>query len=306
MVWADTYKPIPSDYYAALDLSEVANKLYPFGLVELDLSRKGQISDSLIQQIYFNENQRNEMAVLKLDIALESGATKLKLSEQEFVCHAKTSRGRNYALYLKGRSEADFDSLCSVLVKQPATTAKFQWVKLMISDAQAADMAACDQKPKLNQHLVAVTASVSDSIFAQRLGTCVTQSLSGMKNYAIGLIDTAQLLMNPEKLWASLSEQASALKSFVLNIRSELTQLSQQLGNLDSELILHYGCQMAGQTLAAAGAGALTGVGFLKLGSLFSQSLVKLNSMKPLFERLNALKRKGKGEVAKEIMSCAR
>ncbi len=304
--FADRYKSVASDYYPALDLNEVSNKLYSFGLIEFDLSRKGHMLNGSFDQIFFDELQKNETAVLRLDIALESGLAKLKLSENEFVCHAETSRGRKFALYLKGRNEREFNKICNSLTKRHSMGAKFRLLKYLVPDAKAADFTSCDQKPNSAQHLGAVTATVADSVFAQRLGTCFTQSINGAKNYFNGLADTAKLFLEPEKLWKNISEQAIALKNFVINIRSELTKLSEQITNLDPELILHYGCQLAGESLVTAGAGALTGFGLAKLATLFSNSLVKLNALTPVFERLNALKKKGHGKIAKEIISCAR
>jgi hypothetical protein len=66
--FALSYKSVPSDLYPYLDIHEVSQKLKPYQLLEMDLKKKGNIFNNSFDQLYFNPQDQNQLAILKLDI----------------------------------------------------------------------------------------------------------------------------------------------------------------------------------------------------------------------------------------------
>ena len=164
----------------------------------------------------------------------------------------------------------------------------------------------CETDPKLVKNLVTLrkTAVAQKDLVMQRVGSCLSQSLQGAQ-LAIpdGTLITT-LLTKPEVLWNSISEQAKALKDFVMNISNELKTLVQNFGTLDGDLVMNLVCHEAGQALVDG----LMGVGGLALAPKLSLALVKVSSrlkeLKDVFSRLTQLKQKGRVDLANGILSC--
>ncbi len=304
--WAVGYKIFTSSFYPALDIYEVSTALADFQFDELDLSQKGRVFSEGIDQIYFNPNNKNDLAVLKLDLEYQSSERFLKLSESEFVCHGKTRRGRSFSLFVKGRSEAAFSKICKSVTTKTVSAARFKLYNLLWEQAFAANGSACSGVKNFRDSISNLQNRLSESPIMQKLGTCLAESFRGAKGVFEGIRDGFQsLLSSPRDLWSEIKEQASALLNFVGHLKEEVVQLVQGLGDLDMDLAINLGCNLGGELLASSLVAAVTGVGLVKLSAALGQALLKLNGMKSIFARLNQLKSLGKAGIAKDILSCA-
>lgn len=312
---AQVYQYAPRADYAFQDINSVGRVLSQYGFIEFDLKRKGSVVESFIDQIYLNPKSKSELAVLTLDLSLSSKEKILKLSSSEFVCHSQTSTGRHFALYVKGKSTRETNEICHKLQMGSSNSfarsvfKPFNYLsQIFIAEASAKE----DCAPK-NTTLAAIgelSTELNESILVQRLGTCLSHTLNGAIGSAQGLSDQLKktfsaLLKNPRELWNEISEQATALKEFVWHIKTEVMQLKQALQEADMEMLMDVGCQFAGEFLVTTGLSALTGAGLVKLSLGFKNMFEKLKNSKTLFARLKELKSKGKGQLAKGVLSCA-
>ncbi len=301
---ADSYIVEKSDFYPALDIHEVSQVLYSHGFNEFDLSKRGQILSGAMDQIYFNINASDEIGILKLDLKLISNSKILQLSDREFVCHAQTSRGRSFSLYLKGRSQQDFSSICNSFANSKKSSRSATFLHFLIPEVMAANAGGCELGPTTAKNFREIRGRLSANLIVQKFGTCLTRFLQGSASTFTGVVSSIEALKDPVELWRKISVEAIAMKNFVLHMQSEITDAIEATANLDGELILHAYCHLLGEMGTSIGITALTGVGLVKLGAQFTQGLMKMVRTKSLFSRLNDLKRAGQIKAAKEILSC--
>lgn len=299
------YHSVASDLYPFLDIQEISQKLGVFQFFEMDLTKKGNIFNNSFAQAYLNAENVSQVAILKFDLQLDSGQTILKLSDSEFICHGKTSRDRFFSLYTKGQKFSDFEKVCARLNEKTIFSFKNFLIKKIVPDAQAAKATCPGDNPNLND-LAAVSNQLTELTFTQRISTCAIEAVrSALKTYTGAVEGAVSIVTNPSELWAQISQQALALKEFVLHLKSEALALFNSMQNMDGELIISLGCQLAGELLASSSLAALGGVGFAKLTQKLVQIFNRLSSNTTLLARLSNLARKGHPETAKGILSCA-
>jgi len=308
---AESYSVLKSDLYPFLDLNEIEQVLYSEGLIPLDSKKNGSLTGPFTDQVFLNPHQiHNQFAAVKLDISFSSQKKILNLADQEFVCHAQTSRKRSFALYVHGYSLSQVQKICNQFLNQRSQFSKMEFLqKIFISPAQAGtDL--CLTQPVVMFAVQGLSKALSESEIVSRLGHCLSTALKSATGSVTGLADSLknsfdQLLKNPTELWSEVKKQVVAVKDFIVHIKEEVTSLKQALTDLDSEMILHLGCQVAGEIIAGMGVGALTGAGMAKLSSRLLQIVLNLRKSKTLLSRLNDLVRGGRSEMAKKVLSCA-
>jgi hypothetical protein len=301
--FALSYKSAPSDLYPYLDIHEISQKLKPYQLLEMDLKKQGNIFNNSFDQLYFNPQDQNQLAILKLDIRLDSNQKILKLSDTEFVCHGQTARDRSFSLYMKGNKLSEFQKVCADLNKKTVFSFKKYLLDNVVTTAQA-QVECPDENINLND-ISRVSANLTDSVLAQKISTCAIDAVrSALKTYKGAVDGAVSILTNPLELWDQISQQARALKDFVMNLKSEVMGLYSAMKNMDTELIWTIGCQLAGELLAGASLSALGGAGIVKLTQKLVQIFNRLKDSKTLIARLSQLSKKGKTETAQGILSC--
>ena len=289
------YQLIAGKQFKGAELYEISKELKKIQLTELDLTRVGKIRPFLFDQIFVDGENSSNFAVVVMDLVHNEKI--LNLAGQQLVCHSETKSGRAFAIYFSDKKMARNISYCQ------NDFSKTSLLKFFIPHARA-DF--CETDPKLVKNLVTLrkTAVAQKDLVMQRVGSCLSQSLQGAQ-LAIpdGTLITT-LLTKPEVLWNSISEQAKALKDFVMNISNELKTLVQNFGTLDGDLVMNLVCHEAGQALVDG----LMGVGGLALAPKLSLALVKVSSrlkeLKDVFSRLTQLKQKGRVDLANGILSC--
>lgn len=302
--FALSYKSVPSDLYPYMDIHEISQKLKAFQFLEMDLKKKGNIFNNSFDQLYFNPQEEKQLAILKLDIQLDSGQKILKLSDSEFVCHGQTMRDRYFSLYLKGQNFSDFQKLCVNLNQKTIFSFKKYLLKNIVPVAYA-EIECPDPKSGNLTDISKVANNLTDSVLAQKISTCAIDAVrSALKTYKGAVDGAVSILTNPFELWDQISQQARALKDFVMNLKSEVMGLYSAMKNMDTELIWTIGCQLAGELLAGASLSALGGAGIVKLTQKLVQIFNRLKESQTLITRLSQLSRKGKSETAQGILSC--
>jgi guanylate kinase len=302
-VFALSYKEAKSDLYPFMDIHEITQKLNEDNFLEMDQSKKGNIFNNSFDQIYFNTVNSNKLAILKFDIQLDTSQKILKISDTEFVCHGQTSRDRYFALYIKGQKRNEFEKICHRINQKSSFSFRKYLIQNLMSEAQADE--SCQAKNSNLNHIASVSTEITQNVLMQRIGTCAVDAVrSALKAYK-GAVDGAiSILKNPLELWHQISQQAIALKDFVMNLKSEVMGLYENLKTMDTEMILAVGCQLAGELLASASLSALGGAGILKLTQKLVQIFNRLKNSKTLLSRLSVLSKSGKSETAREVLSC--
>ena len=311
MTWASAhYKISKVEDYPFMDLYEVEQVLYKEGFVPLDQKRLGFLTADFTDQIFLNPHQiHNQFAAVKLDISYSSKNKILALSDNEFVCHAQTSRHRNFALYLNGLSKHQINKICNQFSEAQAQYAKNEWLKrLFLPNVGAGEL--CLSQTPMASAVQNLSKALSESQVVSQIGTCLLTALRGATGTVTGLAESLKnsfnsLLLNPRELWNEVKNQILAVKDFVVHIKDELSSLKQALSDLDPELILQLGCQVSGEIIAGMGIGALTGAGIAKLSARLLQIAMNLKKSKTMLTRLNELVRGGQSEMAKKVLSCA-
>ena len=286
-----------------MDIHEISQKLIKSNFFEMDRSKKGNIFNNSSDQIYFNPENLNQIAILKLDIYLNQQNRVLKISDTEFVCHGQTSRDRHFALYIKGQKINEFLKICKDVNKRPVFSFKKYLLQNLISTARADDF--CQSKNSNLNHISNVATEISENILVQKIGTCAVDVVrSAFKTYKGTVDGAASILMNPNELWQQISQQAIAFKDFVMHLKTEVMGLYSAMKNIDTEMILALGCHIAGELLASASLSVLGGAGIVKLTQKLVEIFNRLKSSQNLITRLSTLSKSGKPETAREILSC--
>lgn len=296
----------PSNF-PALDIYEVTRKLASHGFYELDLKRKGHVFSTSIDQIYLHSSSEIKQAILVLGLQPKNKEKTYKISDTEFVCHAETDRGQFFSLYLKVENKNEFDSICNSF----STKSKFTWLRqpsflsLFMNRANA-ECSNCDKLLTLDPNLIQLGSTMENMTFLQKLGTCVSDAISGSGQVFSGAVDGfLSLLSNPQKLWSELSQQATAMRDFITELKDEVIQLKKTWNDVDSEILLSLACHLGGEVLTASSVALVSGVGVLKLSTTLAQAFLKLKNMHTLLKRVSQIKINGNPKVAKEILSCA-
>ncbi len=281
--------------FKGAELYEISNELKTIQLTELDLTRVGKIRPFLFDQIFVDSVDARNYAVVILDLAYHKKV--LKLSGQQMVCHAMTKSGRAFAIYFSDKKMAKTISFCQ------DTSNKNSLIKFFIPHARA-DL--CETEPKLVNNLVTLRkiAFEQKDLVVQKVGSCLSQSLQGMHSAIPDGTLITTLLTKPEVFWDSVSEQAKALKNFIMTISSEMKTLVKNFKALDGELVMNLVCQKAGQVLVeglAVGGGVALAP---KLALALVKTAASLKHLKDVFSRLNQLKHNGRIDLANGILSC--
>lgn len=306
-VFAQSYQYKKSDEYPAMAIYEIGQKLALSGFFEVDLKRKGHILKTPIDQMYLKYGSSTNQAILILDLKLNSQDRVLRISETEFVCHSETSRGRPFSLYLKVDTQKEFFEVCNLFLNKKSnvhSSKLYQLYQFMINPAYASNT-DCNETKLPYENLTQLNSSLEESTVIQGLGTCMSEVLRGSTQTFSGFKDgLLTMLTNPKELWHEISQQATALKNFLVHIKDEVIQLKNSLSGLDSDLALHLGCRLGGEILTSIGLGALTGIGVAKLSTTLIHAVLKLKEIPLLLTRLNQLKKMGNSPFAKEVLSC--
>lgn len=300
---AITYKSSSSELYPYIDILELSKIMKKFNFLEMDLNKKGNIFNNSFDQWYINSKDLNQIGILKFDLDLDTKQQVLKISENEFVCHGQTSRGRDFAFYVKGKSESQFKNICQQLTKKEIFSFRKYLLKNLLRVASA--QTSCDKNNTNLNQLSNIASDISQSVLAQKISTCAVDAVrAALKTYKGTVDGVASILTNPIELWHQISQQAEALKDFVMNLKTEVMGLYNSVKNLDPELIWTLACQLGGELLASASLSALGGAGLVKLTQKLVQIFSKLKNSNTLLTKLSVLSKLGKSQTAKEILSC--
>lgn len=275
----------------------------------IDQKRTGKLTADFTDQIFINPfNGNNQYAAVKLDIEYSAKDKVLNLSKNEFVCHAQTSRQRNFALYIHGLTRDRFLKVCDQFQAGQKSYAKGEVLyNFFVQDVRADN--TCKVKSSVELSIKDLSIALSESKIASKIGTCVSTALKGAVGTVTGLAEGLQksftlLLKNPKELWAEVKKQVVAVKEFVLHIKDELIQLKKNLTVMNEDLLLELGCHVSGEILASIGIGAVSSAGLVKLSARLIQLVEKLKNSKTILTRLNSLMKTGQNQLAKEILSC--
>jgi len=291
--------------HKALDIYEITLKLKNFGLFEMDLKRQGQFLNSDVDQIYFSPTDKNIFVILKLNLKFNKKSY-IKLSNDKFVCHAKTNQDRDFSLYFEGFSESTFQSMCNKFKNTSYFSRNFILYKTFLNFAFANESTRCHGNSRSNVKSISnISENIDTTEVVQQMGVCLSEFVGGVKSTFNGFSDElSKLLENPTDLWQNLSEQAKAIHNFILHLSTEAIQLKRAIGSLDNRLVIQLACRMGGEVLVSAGISAVTGFGLSKLALTFVSAINKLKSMSSIFTQLNRLNKIGQAHLAKEILSC--
>ncbi len=299
------YKIQSSDYYPAIDINEVTHILSSHELIEFDLKKKGNFFLGQMDQIYFNLSHLDQFAILKLDLVPNASEKIFKLSNNEFVCHSKTSRNRAFSLYVIGKSYDNFLKICNSFSSERKKILQSNLLlRLFFSEVHAGEN--CSLWQNLVGSVTELKNNLNNSLMMQRLGTCISESARGAGGVFTGFKDNFASLLttSPQNLWSELSLQAKNILDFVTHLKNELVELKNNFSDLDNELLISLVCHVGGEFLSSTALFALPGYGAIKLSSTIGSALMRLKGTKSLIHRLNDLRKEGKGHIAREVLNC--
>lgn len=300
--WGWAYEFKPKNKYNGLDLYEISQELKKNSFFEMDLTRAGRIPAVHFDQLFFNSADTNVYAAVVFDLIAPPSEKNLVLENSQIVCHAKTTSGRDFALYFSNLKYAAQISFCNT---HTTTTLKKLIIQTLVPSAFAEDCRSYTSilTKNIAQSRQAVTAG--SEWLLQKLGTCTVQAMQGGLGAAEGFgKGIVSLLSNPMHLWDQISEQAKALKQFVTHVASEVKTLIENFDTLDPDLILNMACHAGGEILVGGliSGGVLGIVG--KIGLALTKAALKIKSLKNVFDKLSNLKKAGRIDLANGILSC--
>jgi hypothetical protein len=304
------YEFHPSTKYNGLDLYEISSELKKNSFFEMDLTRSGRIASLHLDQIYLNEKNKDDFAVVIFDLQAAPNEKKINFSGNQLVCHAKTSQGRNFAIYFSNKKLSEGVSYCES-GHSSAARAVFNQI---IPRAAATDCASVNTEYAKNVTQIRDAMLGSGQWLLQKMGTCLLQAKSGgdqaVQSFADGVGNFGETIKNltsltPEKLWEKVSEKALAFKNFVSNISSEVKSLIQNFKNLDPELIMSAVCKSAGESFVSGLIFAGVAGVAAKIAISVAKFALQLKNLTAVFERLNHMKALGRVDLANGILSCA-
>lgn len=320
------YKLNPSKPNSQVDIFLFSQALNEFNLFPLDTTHRGSILKNDFDQIFIDRSNYNNFAVLKFDLHYLGSPGILKLSATDYVCHGTFDHQRSFTLFSSGIDSLIMEKICQKM--SPAKNAfqknnsakenfsRLSFLKLNIiqnllintSQAQINVQSQCKNNKNIKDinSIKNISSYFSSELAIQKIGSCLADVLRGSGHVFEGLLDGAKnlLTMTPAKLWNSLKETASGIKHFVLNIKDELIKLKNSFSQLNADLILSIGCQLAGEIITSAGISALTGAGYAMMAPRIAQIINKMGGLKHLFGRLNKMSQFGNSKLAEKVLSC--
>lgn len=152
--------------------------------------------------------------------------------------------------------------------------------------------------------------SISSHEIMKKIGQCGMDALKGVGDSLSSSLDFFKTLAtNPKELWAETKAAFVQLKSFVLNIKTELNGIFQNLSQIDLNQKLKLACSFTGSLVTAAVQGLVMGPG--ATARLIPALMQKLKKTSDYIEKIARLRHRGhpnldEEKLIVEVMSCAR
>lgn len=312
LAFSQGYKLEKSPLSSQVDIFLFSQELNPYNLFPMDLTHKGSILKQDFDQIFFDRNNFNNYAVLKLDLRYLGNHGALKLSETDSVCHGVFIGQRSFSLFTSGIEFKTVEKICHQVnitkndIKKNHYSKSMIAYELLFKQAQAMTTCSDQQNSKNVTSIKNISTQFSSEATIQKIGTCLANALKGSGQVFTGMLDGVKNLLSfsPREIWKGIKESVEGIKNFVLHIKDEMIKLKNSLSSLNIDLILSIGCTLAGEIITSAGVSALTGAGVAMLSKRIIDVISRIGKLKHLFERLNKLKFLGKGKLAEEVLSC--
>lgn len=306
---AEGYRLDAGPENSQVDLFLFNQEMEPHNFFPMDLTHKGSIGD--FDQIFFDRNNFNNFAVLKMDLAYLGAPGLMQLSEKDYVCHGSFTNNRSFALFTTGVDKELVGKICNQVnlakndIKKNHYSKSFLIYSMLMTSAQA--QATCKDKVVQNiGSMQNVSTQFSTQVAIQKLGTCLSDALRGAGNVFTGMFDGVKSLFttSPKELWNGIKKSATEFKNFIVNIKDEMIKLKNSFSQLNNDLILSIGCTLVGEMITSAGISALTGAGAAMMSAKIIKTINRMGKLKHLFDRLNKLSFLGKGKFAQKVLSC--
>jgi hypothetical protein len=211
-----------------------------------------------------------------------------------------------YLLMGLDMSEAHFLKVARPWIKK-SSKGIFSMLSI-ISSAHADDN--CELSPSAVSSLAATSSQLEDRALISKIAECGMDALKGGAGRIEETFDFfKKLATNPTKLWAETKESFRELKSFVLNIKSELQEVFQNLSGTDLNQKLALACSITGSMFVTAAQSMLMGPG--ALARALPLMMLKLKKTSTLLSQLGILKKQGVNlpdnkRVTSEVLSCVK
>ncbi len=261
---------------------------------------------------FFDRNNHDNYAVLKLDLQYLGRPGVMQLSETDYVCHGLFVNQRPFSLFTSGVYKAVIEKVCSQVnlakndIKKNHYSKSFLVYSLMMTDAQAQATCKDNSSTKNISSIKNISSRFSSEELMQKLGTCAIDARRGAGSVFTGMFDGAIKLFTtpPKELWNGLKKSVVEIKKFVIHLKDEMIKLKNAFSQLDLDMILQIGCPLAGEIIASAGITALTGAGIAMLSARIVQTISRMSKLKHLFDKLNKLAALGKSKFAGKVLAC--
>lgn len=126
-----------------VDLYLFSQEMNAFNFFPMDITHKGSVYGNNFDQIFFDRNNHENYAVLKLDLKYLGSPGVMQLSETDYVCHGTFVNQRPFSLFTSGVDKDVVNRFCSQInltqndVKKNHYSKSFLVYSLMMTSAQA-------------------------------------------------------------------------------------------------------------------------------------------------------------------------
>lgn len=299
---ADFAKP------SLLTLAEFQQTFQDNGYLSVDGYNDGASSVLGVDQVFVDSEQR-ETIFLKLGLQQFPLSSFNKISGG--IAYQGVYRSVPYVLFFDQVAGDRARQLVDQIVKSKAKSAKSMLLDLLIPKAQAAP--ACGTSAFVNG-AGAVLHTVDEVFGFTKLATCALTVLKTTRaTVEAPIASLFTMVTDPVKFWNDTKRDWQNLKSFVLNIRSELKEAFQGLAGMTPEIMDQVACTLIGHAAGAAALTALTGglgVGAAaKTAAAIALVIAKLNRLKFALLAMSFGKRAAHvgnlSKLTEQVMSCA-
>lgn len=158
--------------------------------------------------------------------------------------------------------------------------------------------------------LAATSKQLEGRALLSKIGECGMDALKGGVDQLHNTFDFfKKLATNPSQLWAETKESFRELKSFVLNIKTELQEVFEVLGEADLDQKLALACSVTGSLFMTVAQSMI--IGPTALARALPLLMLKLKKTTALLSQFAILKKKGilvpdNKRVTSEVLSCVK
>lgn len=168
----------------------------------------------------------------------------------------------------------------------------------------------CEISPSEVSTLAVASNQLESSALLSKIGECGMDALKGGVGRVQDTLDFfKKLATNPSELWAETKASFRELKSFVLNIKSELQEVFKNFSGSDLNQKLALACSITGSIFVSAAQSMVMGPG--ALARALPLMMLKLKKTSAILSRLGILKKQGvklpdNERLTSEVISCVK